>query len=45
MIDRRTLGFSYQSVNVEMGPEIVNKGLVVDGKLVLGLPGMDRKSK
>jgi hypothetical protein len=34
---RRTLGFSYQSVNVEMGPEIVNKGLVVNGKLVTGL--------
>ena len=34
---RRTLGFSYQSENVELGPEIVNKGLVVNGKLVKGL--------
>eukprot|EP01052_Picozoa_sp_SAG31_P027332 SAG31_NODE_2549_length_5519_cov_2.816605_6_plen_365_part_00 len=34
---RRTIGFSYQSTEVEMGPEIVNKGLVVNGKLVQGL--------
>lgn len=34
---RRTLGFSYQSEDVELGPEIVNKGLVVNGKLVKGL--------
>ncbi len=34
---RRTLGFSYQSEGVELGPEIVNKGLVVNGKLVRGL--------
>ena len=34
---RRTLGFSYQSENVKLGPEIVNKGLVVNGKLVKGL--------
>ena len=39
----RTLGFSYQSVNVEMRPEIVNKGLVVDGKLVL-VPKVDLNS-
>jgi phytanoyl-CoA hydroxylase len=34
---RRSLGFSYQSEHVEMGPEIVNKGLVVNGRLVRGL--------
>ena len=29
---RRTLGFSYQGVGVKLGPETVNKGLVVNGK-------------
>jgi phytanoyl-CoA hydroxylase len=34
---RRTIGFSYRSINVQLGAEIKNKGIVVGGKLVKGL--------